>query len=297
MNTQEQILHDRVNLVRLVRRLDKSVNESDWGYEKSTAVWLRAEGLQQQLKYARKLLSNVASYNDSRPSVKLGQRLTNIHGLLDKLDAFMLSVNKRVIPEPPRAELILPTLPLPPPSTRRVTPSMVQRLASPSDVTSGPIEEVESPPADVDLLLGSAEEESPHLPSEHTLDEGAAASSILLPPRIPAPSLVRAADATPAQGLLQHGTALQEELSAQLAQMAGQLRRNAEHFSTALAADQAVLRSAEEKIGANYDVMRRERVRLRDHRGKSLGTTCLTITSVLVVAVAFLVMFFLIRFT
>lgn len=122
------------------------------------------------------------------------------------------------------------------------------------------------------------------------------ASSILLPSRIPAPSVAPAADVTPSQELLQHGTALQEELSAQLAQMAGQLRRNAEHFSTALAADQAVLRSAEEKMGANYDVMKRERVRLRDHRGKSLGTTCLTITSVLVVAIAFLIMFFLIRF-
>ena len=159
---------------------------------------------------------------------------------------------------------------------------MAQRLASPSDVTSGSIEEVKPPATEVNLLLGSAEEESPRLPLEHILDESAAASSILLPPRIPAPSLAPAADTTPAQGLLQHGTALQEELSAQLAQMAGQLRRNAEHFSTALAADQAVLRSAEEKIGANYDVMKRERVRLRDHRGKSLGTTCLTITSVLV---------------
>jgi hypothetical protein len=188
-------------------------------------------------------------------------------------------------------------LPLPPPPARKVTASVVQRLASPSDVSSGPIEEVKPPSADVDLLLGSAEEESPHLPLEHILDESAAASSVLLPPRIPAPSLASAADAAPTQGLLQHGTALQEELSAQLAQMAGQLRRNAEHFSTALAADQAVLHSAEEKIGANYDVMKRERVRLRDHRGKSLGTTCLTITSVLMVAVAFLLMFFLLRFT
>jgi len=46
-NTSEQILHDRVNLVRLVRRLDKSVNEFDWGSEKSTSLWLRAEGLLQ----------------------------------------------------------------------------------------------------------------------------------------------------------------------------------------------------------------------------------------------------------
>jgi hypothetical protein len=78
------------------------------------------------------------------------------------------------------------------------------------------------------------------------------------------------------QGFLQHGAALQEELSAWLTQMAGQLRRNAVHFSTALAADQAVLRNAEENICANYDmnhVMKRQRVQLRDHRGRSLGTT------------------------
>jgi hypothetical protein len=170
---------------------------------------------------------------------------------------------------------------------------VVQRLAPPSDITSGPIG-VEPPAAEVDLLLGSAEEENSRL---SLVETDATAPSILFPPGISAPPLVSTVDAAPAQGLLQHSTALQEELSAQLAQMAGQLRRNAEHFSTALAADQAVLRNAEEKIGANYDVMKRERVRLRDHRGKSLGTTCLTIASVLVVAVAFLVMFFVLRFT
>ncbi|KAH9069833.1 hypothetical protein EDB83DRAFT_2518177 [Lactarius deliciosus] len=58
-----------------------------------------------------------------------------------------------------------------------------------------------------------------------------------------------------------------EQHGAQLAQMAGQLRRNAEH------------------------------VRLRDRRGKALGTTFLTISRVVVVAIALLVMFFVIRFT
>ena len=47
MKNPEQILHDRVNLVRLVRRLDKSVNESDWDCEKGTALWLKTEGLLQ----------------------------------------------------------------------------------------------------------------------------------------------------------------------------------------------------------------------------------------------------------
>ncbi|KAH9030580.1 hypothetical protein EDB83DRAFT_2678460 [Lactarius deliciosus] len=61
-----------------------------------------------------------------------------------------------------------------------------------------------------------------------------------------------------------HGTAPQEEL----------------------AAVERVLRAAEEKMGANLDVMKRKGEQLRDHRGKALGTTCLAISSVVVVAIA-----------
>jgi hypothetical protein len=43
MTVKEQIVHDRVNLVRLMRRLDKSVNEADWGTERSWTVWLKSE--------------------------------------------------------------------------------------------------------------------------------------------------------------------------------------------------------------------------------------------------------------
>jgi hypothetical protein len=170
---------------------------------------------------------------------------------------------------------------------------VVQHLAPPSAVTSGPLKETESSPVNVDLLLGTAEKGSS---GELSLEMGSA-STPRFPPGIPVPPLASTADATPPQVLLQHSTALQEELSAQLAQMAGQLRRNAEHFSKALAVDQAVLRDTEEKMSTNYDVMKRERVRLRDHRGKSIGTTCLTITSVFIVTVAFVVMFFVLRFT
>lgn len=85
---------------------------------------------------------------------------------------------------------------------------------------------------------------------------------------------------------------MQEKLAAPLVQMAGQLRRDTERVSGALAAGQGVLCVAEEKVGANPDVMKRE----RDQRGKALGTTCLTISSVVVVAIAFLLMFSVIRF-
>jgi hypothetical protein len=47
MNSAEQILHDRVNLVRLVRRLEKSVNESDWESERNITLWLKSQGLLQ----------------------------------------------------------------------------------------------------------------------------------------------------------------------------------------------------------------------------------------------------------
>ncbi len=174
---------------------------------------------------------------------------------------------------------------LSPSATRKPDLLAVQRLAPPSLVTSGLLttqdaeasEAAAAAVADVDLLLGSADEsDGTFLPPDRTPSGGDAAS---------------------APALLQYSTALQEELAMQLVQMAGQLRRNAEHFSGALAADHGVLRVAEEKVGANLDVMKRERVRLRDHRDKALGTTCLTISSVVVVAIAFLVMFFVIQFT
>ncbi|KAH9012718.1 hypothetical protein EDB85DRAFT_1983978 [Lactarius pseudohatsudake] len=73
------------------------------------------------------------------------------------------------------------------------------------------------------------------------------------------------------------------------------MRRNAEHFSGALWAAQGVLRAAEEMVGANLKVAKQVRMRVHDHRGKALRTTCLN--DIAVVAIAFLVVFFVIRFT
>ena len=47
MTVKEQVVHDRVNLVRLMRRLDKSVNEADWGMERSWTLWLKSESVLQ----------------------------------------------------------------------------------------------------------------------------------------------------------------------------------------------------------------------------------------------------------
>ena len=43
MTAKEQVVHDRVNLVRLMRRLDKSVNEADWGTGRNWTLWLKSE--------------------------------------------------------------------------------------------------------------------------------------------------------------------------------------------------------------------------------------------------------------
>ena len=79
--------------------------------------------------------------------------------------------------------------------------------------------------------------------------------------------------------------------------MATQLKHNALHFSSALEKDKAVLEGAQEKLERNHGVMTTERVRLRDHRSKSWGTTWLVVLSIVVAAVGFVLTFFVIRLT
>ena len=59
----------------------------------------------------------------------------------------------------------------------------------------------------------------------------------------------------------------------------------------------SVVQAAQEKLERNHDVMSTERVRLRDHRSKSWGTTWLVILSMVVAVVGFIMTFFIIKFT
>ncbi|KAG9013435.1 hypothetical protein FRB90_006036 [Tulasnella sp. 427] len=61
----------------------------------------------------------------------------------------------------------------------------------------------------------------------------------------------------------------QEELAEQLAQMGRQLKLNALHLANSISKEKNVLEDAGEKLERNLDTMTKERVRLRDHRGKS----------------------------
>ena len=102
---------------------------------------------------------------------------------------------------------------------------------------------------------------------------------------------------TTAPAFLQNSSALQEELSAQLAQMATQLKNNTIHFASPLDKDKSILGEAQEKLERNLDVMTKERTRLRDHRSKSWGTTWITLLSIVVAIIGFILTFFVIRFT
>lgn len=88
-----------------------------------------------------------------------------------------------------------------------------------------------------------------------------------------------------------------DELSAQLAQMAAQLKRNAVHFAGLLDADRTVTAETEKVIVQNAETMTKERLRVRDLRGKTGGTTCIVLVTVVVVVVAWIWMLFVIRFT
>jgi hypothetical protein len=44
VRTNDQILHDRVNLPRLVKRLEKSVSEGDWSDSSQRDTWIKAQG-------------------------------------------------------------------------------------------------------------------------------------------------------------------------------------------------------------------------------------------------------------
>ncbi|KAH9051353.1 hypothetical protein EDB83DRAFT_2676479 [Lactarius deliciosus] len=258
MTVKKRVVRDQDNLVHLVRRLDKSVNEADWG----------------QLKHARKLLGNVKLDNEVRPLVCVlfttfskpkhkgtfganqldAQKAREVpRGRLSpagQAGASMLPVNEvrrcvavtsyRAAPAPP-VKTDLPTV-------QRLAPVLhLGRRSRPPFYCPG---------------LNAVHNRRSQHGGRRSVYTGAAAA--------------------------RHGTAGGAGGAASL-----QLWRNTEHFPGALA---ALLRHAE-KMGANLDVMKREREWLGDHRGKALGTTCLAISSVVIVAITFLSMFFVIRFT
>lgn len=45
--TQEQVLHDRINLSKLVKKLDKAIEETNWSDESNQKLWIQCQGMLQ----------------------------------------------------------------------------------------------------------------------------------------------------------------------------------------------------------------------------------------------------------
>ncbi|KAG2120137.1 hypothetical protein DEU56DRAFT_904782 [Suillus clintonianus] len=275
VRTNDQILHDRVNLPRLVKRLEKSVSEDDWSDSSQRDTWIKAQGTLQRIRHARLLLKNV-EVDDHGTSPASEHRYQRLRATLDQVEAFVTEVEQKAAPPLKRPTPILPSI-------RAPVTKAADLETVPVEATLIPTEDTAQSALGADDLIPSSQTKS--LPSEPLIPPTLLAAS-------PATSKITA---TPT--ILQNSRALQEELSEQLALMATQLRRNATHFADSLVKDKSVVEAMQEKIEGNFEFMKKERIRLRDFRGKSGGTTCLVIMSILVVLVAFMLMVLVIRVT
>ncbi|EJU04174.1 hypothetical protein DACRYDRAFT_105243 [Dacryopinax primogenitus] len=259
--------HDRINLVRLVRRLELPANQPSTSEQDAYTAWLQAKSQLQKVANARSLWKNLTSDGQTLNLDDLDARIDKLEKLAAK------SVDEHPAPLPPRTSFLelLPTpkplLPisiLPPPEALSVQTSAA------ADTTAE--------------LTTSEPLESSLLPSEPLLPE----FSFLLQPS-------SKKDKEPeAEYQL---NAIQQELADQLAHMGHQLKLNAINFGERLAADVGVVKEAEEKLTGNLDKMKTERGRLRDYSSTARGTTCLVITCILVVIIAWVMMFVVIRIT
>jgi len=150
----------------------------------------------------------------------------------------------------------------------------------------GTEEKIASNPEDVakDLLLSSPTEA--YIPFQ---------SSPL--PEFPRKRNSRNADVSHQADFLSSTVETQDELSAQLSDMAKHLKANALHFAGSLEKDKAVMESAESQLEKNVDKMSRTRTQLKTVSSKGRGTTWLVLASVVGVIIAFMVMVMLIRIT
>ncbi|KAJ3743100.1 hypothetical protein DFH05DRAFT_1499264 [Lentinula detonsa] len=265
--------HDDINLARLLRRLDKAVNGQDWDGSSLNDVWLRSSKTLQNVKFAKRLWKNIEL---SGTSAQDSQRYETIRVNLEQFETFLKSVEQRSKPKNFKTSSVLSNIP----KAVVDTPEAELSLETPEE----PSKIVETPSTD-NLLTSPA-----NLPS----------ASITSPiPTLISPLFSTASTSTAiASGaFLENSKARHEAMSEQLAQMAVQLRKNAQNFSEKLAEDKAIVEETQTKLDSNFGMMQKERVRLRDHSGKSGSTTCLVILAVVAVIVTFVFMVALIRLT
>ncbi|KIJ49543.1 hypothetical protein M422DRAFT_204934 [Sphaerobolus stellatus SS14] len=273
--SQEQLKHDRVNLRRLVKRLEVIVSTEQWASdEENEETWVKVNGISQSIRYARQLLLNVDTYDELDPqsstSIIQKRRLDSIRETLNRLDRVVDVVKNKLESQsklPTTSYLSLVSLPKEPPSAGHNIDASPEAELIPVEGPSTSIAEREVDLAS-ELLPESQPERVRSMPSQ-----------------------------TPATALFGASTKTHEELSEELARMAEQLKKNTLYFSDSLEKDKSVLESASEVIEKNYNSLTTQQSRLKTHGGKSFWTTWMTLGSIIGVCIAWVLVFIMIRLT
>ncbi|KAJ3872495.1 hypothetical protein F5051DRAFT_339254 [Lentinula edodes] len=266
---------DDINLTRLIRRLEKAIDGQDWEQPAVSELWLKSLETLQNVKFAKRLLVNVELSGISA-YVEDSQRYENIRLSLERFETFLESVQKRSMPQNTKPKPILPSIPQPaldipnpdPPSEMQGEPPQNTSIISTDSLLTSPFD---SPSASIAWPIPTL-------------------ASPLLPTATKSTAIASGA-------FLENSKARHEAMSEQLVQMALQLRKNAQNFSEKLVEDKSIVEETQMKLDSNFGVMQKERVRLRDHKGKSGSTTCLVIFAVVAVTITFVFMVALLRLT
>ncbi|KAF8342054.1 uncharacterized protein EI90DRAFT_3150204 [Cantharellus anzutake] len=290
----DQLLHDRVNVVRLVSRLQRDVSERVWEKRSDLPAWVQVSRAQTNVKYARKLLAKIRKHEDDVPYSPSTSSFPTVVKCLDDIEPVLQKAYNELAPKPqirkslvsslPKPELC-PSVPATAAPTTRSTSEGMNRLTQPESTHPVP------QPLELDLLLASDNAVSlPSVPNSPFAPR-------TLGSEMPIPTDNEAQVEPASSSFLATSLQTQEELSAQLAQMAARLKLNTMHFTEALEKDKAVLEGAEMKLQGNFTRMKAERSRLGAYSSKSGGTTWIVFFSIIVVAIAWAVMFVIIRLT
>ncbi|KAJ9101668.1 hypothetical protein QFC20_005201 [Naganishia adeliensis] len=299
-----QLSHASVNLPRLVKSLSARstrLGQEDWAQVRngqavrSSVYRVYGRGLKpftQTVEYARGLLKLVREEN----VVPVGKINTLERDLNDIAKAFDEAVKTKPIPSssttatPPAlpttlipTSLLSQTAPTPIPSD--TPPSSNANPTSTSPTRKLPIREASiSLPALTTRESFLAEKEDEALLPLQPTDESDARNELF-------------AGANGGGRGFRGAAQLHDELGRQLAEMSHQLKLNAVHFSKSLEDEKGILEQSTEVLSRNLDRTQISKKSLDSVRKKTGGTTWLTIISIIVVMVAFMWTYLLIRFT
>ncbi|KZS98669.1 hypothetical protein SISNIDRAFT_492876 [Sistotremastrum niveocremeum HHB9708] len=288
----DDVVRDRINLHRIVRRLEQNVfeNGADASADKFS-TWIKSRSTMQTILYAKSLLGSLklhGEYSSTSPSYNPAQELSlnSLQKTLDALEETVSSTEKkyRITPSPPSS--ILAQIPIP--------------QAPKVDIveTEPPVEVVEVAPSKPEDLL-------PH--AQNGISDGLSPNDLLLPENDPSPSpppamlkptpSVSTLPSEKSSALWETSLQTQDLLTEQMVLMAAQMKLNAHRFADSLEKDKAAINDAQVKVEGNYDLMVKQRTRLRDHSVTSRGSTWMTLTAVVAVLIAFVIMVLIIRVT